>query len=379
MSPKLFLIAGETSGDLLGASLCEQIKQHYPNAELRGMAGAKMRQAGVEALVDSESMAIMGFWEVIKHLSKIKRVMRQIKLALLEDKPDALILIDYPGFNLRIAQFAKRHGIKVYYYVSPQIWAWRSGRIHTIKQCVDHMAVLFQFEKAIYRDAGIPATVAGHPLRQLVPSNLNKLECRKQLNLAGDEIIIGLMPGSRRQEVERLLPVMLDAAKQLRQHYTNARFIIPAAPGLDKSMFAQLPEYISLIDNNTYTSIKACDAIVCASGTATLEVSLLQVPMVLIYKVAPLSFWIGKKLVKTPFIGLCNIVAGKKVCEELIQDDANPAAISKAIIRCIDDNAYRQSMLKDMVQSRKLLGDGVKPSALIDSLNTLLTENTLPG
>lgn len=375
MSLDIFLIAGEVSGDLLGANLCQQIKQRYPQAQLRGMAGAKMRQAGVHALVESETMAIMGFWEVIKHLGKIKRVMRKIKLALLEKKPDVLVLIDYPGFNLRIAKFAQRHGIKVLFYVSPQIWAWRSGRIHTIKQYVDHMAVLFQFEKQIYRQAGVPVSVAGHPLRHLVPSHLNQLDCRKQLQLPQKTTIIGLMPGSRRQEIERLLPVMIDTAQQLRQRHPNAQFIIPAAQGLNPELFGDLPAYVHLINNNTYASIKACDAVICASGTATLEVSLLSVPMVLIYKVAPLSYWLGKKLIKTPFIGLCNIVAGQKVCEELIQDDANPDTITQAIERCINDNTYRDEMMHRMANTRYLLGEGSDESTLLKSITRLSGAN----
>lgn len=375
MRPNIFLVAGEASGDLLGAELCQQLRKQYPNAQFRGMAGPHMRAAGVEALVDAETMSIVGIWEVLKHLSKIKRVMRTLQLSLLENKPDLLVLIDYPGFNLRLAKFAHRHGIKVYYYVSPQIWAWRSNRIKTIKQHIDHMALLFQFEKRLYQQANVPATVVGHPLRHLVPYNLQQGACRTALNIsASSKPIIGLMPGSRRQEIERLLPTLLETAKIIHQKYPNALFILPIADGLDDSLFSNLPAYIHCISNDTYRAIKACDAIICASGTATLEVSLLQVPMILIYKVAPFSYWLGKKLIKTPYIGLCNIVAQQAVCEELIQDQANPQNIAAAIQRCLNDNEYRQRILSTMQSTRQRLGDGAQENALIDSLCALIKE-----
>ncbi len=369
MSKHYFIVAGEASGDLLGAELCQQIKQHDPHAQFSGMAGPQMRHAGVDALVDAETMSIVGIWEVLKHLPKIRRVMRRLQLALLEHKPDVLILIDYPGFNLRLAKFASQHGIKVFYYVSPQIWAWRAGRIKTIKQNVDHMAVLFQFERDIYRKAGVPVTLAGHPLRHMVPSNLEQHICQQQLKLdTSQQPIIGLMPGSRIQEISRLLPTLLESATQLMQRYPRAQFLLPIADSLDKSFFTQLPDNIHCITNNTYAAIKACDAVICASGTATLEVSLLQVPMVLVYKVAPLSYVIGKRLIKTPYIGLCNIVAEEPVCEELIQDQANADNITTATIKCLEDKLYRQTILSRMAQTRQRLGAGVKDQALLDSL-----------
>ena len=377
MKPDIFIVAGEASGDLLGAELCQQVINRYPNASFRGMAGPHMRTAGVNALVPAESMSIVGIWEVLKHLGKIKRVMRTLQLALLEKKPDILVLIDYPGFNLRLAKFAHRHGIKVYYYVSPQIWAWRSGRIKSIKQHVDHMAVLFQFEKHLYQQAYVPATVVGHPLRHLVPNNLQRDKCRQTLSITkSSSPIIGLMPGSRQQEIERLLPTLLDTSKLILKKHPQARFVLPVADSLDDSLFTNLPNHIQLIRNNTYRAIKACDAVICASGTATLEVSLLQVPMVLIYKVAPFSYWLGKKLIKTQYIGLCNIIAGQAVCEELIQDQANPTAISLAIERCLSDSDYRHKILSNMQSTRQRLGDGAKKSALLDSLCTTMENLT---
>ncbi len=362
------LVAGEASGDLLGADLAQSIQQQYPNTPLFGMAGPKMRAAGVEALIDSETMAIVGLWEIVKHLGKIKRSMRCLQLALLERKPDVIILIDYPGFNLRLADFAHRHGIKVLYYVSPQIWAWRSSRIKHIKQCIDHMAVLFPFEEKIYRKAGVPVSVVGHPLLHIVPSDLEKTNCRTQLDLS-HKTIVGLLPGSRRQEIERLLPTMLEAVKQIKAKQPDAEFVLPIASGLDHTLFNDLPDYVKCINDDTYTAIKSCDAIICTSGTATLEVSLLQVPMVVIYKIAPLSYSIGKRLVKTPFIALCNIIAEKMVCQELIQHEANANKISEEILRCLNDQAYRQTMLDDMALTRQRLGGAANSNAIVELIN----------
>ncbi|MDF1761420.1 MAG: lipid-A-disaccharide synthase [Coxiellaceae bacterium] len=359
------LVAGEASGDLLGADLAQSLLQHNPDTKLFGMAGPKMRAQGVEALIHSETMAIVGIWEIVKHLGKIKRSMRCMQLALLERKPDIIILIDYPGFNLRIADFAQRHGIKVLYYVSPQIWAWRSGRINHIKKCVDHMAVLFPFEKKIYRKAGVPVTVVGHPLTHIVPHDLNTVDSKRQLGLANKKTVVGLLPGSRRQEIEKLLPTMLAAAELIRQKKADLQCVLPIASGLDKHLFKDLPDYVQCVEDDTYTAIKACDAVICTSGTATLEVSLLQVPMTVIYKVAPLSYSLGKRLVKTPYIALCNIIAEKMVCQELIQHDANAEKISQEILHCLDDKAYRQTMLDEMAQTLQRLGGSSQNNALL--------------
>ncbi|MDF1797020.1 MAG: lipid-A-disaccharide synthase [Coxiellaceae bacterium] len=359
------LVAGEASGDLLGADLAQSILQQYPNTKLFGMAGPKMRAAGVEALVDAETMAIVGIWEIIKHLGKIKRSMRCMQLALLERTPDVIILIDYPGFNLRIADFAHRHGIKVLYYVSPQIWAWRSGRINHIKQIVDHMAVLFPFEKKIYRQAGVPVTVVGHPLTHIVPQDVNTTDCKQKLGLDCKKTVVGLLPGSRRQEIDKLLPTMLAAAAILKQKKPDLQCVLPIASGLNKRLFNDLPDYVQCIEDDTYTAIKACDAVICTSGTATLEVSLLEVPMVLIYKVAPFSYWLGKKLIKTPYIGLCNIIAEKMVCQELIQHDANAEKISQEILQCLDDKTYRENMLNEMAHTLQRLGGNSQNNALL--------------
>ncbi|MDF1655685.1 MAG: lipid-A-disaccharide synthase [Coxiellaceae bacterium] len=365
------IVAGEASGDLLGADLANTLLQQNPSSQLFGMAGPKMRAAGVEALVDSETMAIVGIWEILKHLGKIKRSMRCLQLALLERKPDVIILIDYPGFNLRLADFAHRHGIKVLYYVSPQIWAWRAGRIKHIKQCVDHMAVLFPFEKKIYRQAGVPVTVVGHPLTHIVPKDLNNSDCKQLLAIDSNTPVVGLLPGSRRQEIEKLLPTMLAAAKILKQKKPGLHCVLPIASGLDKNLFKELPDYVQCVEDDTYTAIKACDAIICTSGTATLEVSLLQVPMALIYKVAPFSYWLGKKLIKTPYIGLCNIVAENMVCQELIQHDANAEKISQEILRCLDDQSYRQTMLDEMAQTLHRLGKSTNPLMINDIISSM--------
>jgi len=356
---KILIVAGEASGDLLGAHLAKAILSLRPNTTLIGMGGSQMQSAGVDIIIDSDKLAVVGIWEILKHFSDIRGAMRTLKQLFKNDPPDLVIFIDYPGLNLHMAKHAKRAGIKVLYYVSPQIWAWRYGRIKKIKKYVEQMAVLFEFEEKLYRKENMPVSFVGHPLVDIVVPTLSRDEAAKQFQLDPNKPTIALFPGSRHSEISRLMPVIVSAVKQIKEKIPEAQFVLPLAVSLqhDDLQNYLLPG-IQVIENNTYNVLQLCDAAITASGTATLEIALQQVPMVIVYKVAPLSFWLGKKLIKIPFIGLCNIVAQEKVALELIQHDAEAKTIAQETCRFLKDATHRNEVLEKLSQVRQKLGSG---------------------
>lgn len=368
---QLMLIAGEASGDNLGASLIANLKQ---DIDCFGIGGSKMQAAGMECFIDSKELAIVGLVEIIKRLPFIIKLLKRIKRELIQRQPDAIVLIDYPGLNLRVAKIAHKLGIPVWFYVSPQIWAWRSGRINHIKKYVDHMAVLFDFERTIYQQQQIPVTVVGHPLLNTVPKYLDKTSCRQALAIPDEAKVIALIPGSRPQEIHKLLPVMLATATEIRKDIANAEFILPLAHTLDLNDIQPLLDNdIRIIQEQHYQAFKAADVAICCSGTVTLELALLATPMVIVYKMHPLSFMLGKLLVKTPYIGLSNIIAGSMVCHELLQNDVNAKCIGNEVLKLLNDNPYRDNVVNQLQRTRALLGEHHQANWC----NTLL--DTLPS
>ncbi|MDF2530387.1 MAG: lipid-A-disaccharide synthase [Gammaproteobacteria bacterium] len=361
MSRVLF-IAGEASGDAHASEVAKALKQQQANIELVGIGGQKMREAGVEIIFDAAEIAVVGLVEVIKHYPALKRAWKKAVDQLKNHRPDLLILVDYPGFNLRLAKVAKQMGIKVLYYISPQIWAWHQSRINKIKQTVDHMAVIFPFEVSFYSKADIPVTYVGSPLAESVIP-IGKEAARHKIIpslLAGEGKIIGLLPGSRHSELSRLMPVLIDCAKSLQARYPQAQFLLPIASTLSNQHFEpylQANLNIHIIENNSHAAIEACDAIICSSGTVTLEAAILGTPMVLIYKTAPLTYWLAKKLIKIKHIGLCNILAGKTIVPELIQHDANVKNIVSHACQILEDKTYQEQMRKDLAWIRQQLGE----------------------
>lgn len=356
---KILIVAGEASGDLLGAHLAKAILALEPNTTLIGMGGPQMQSAGVNIIIDANKLAVVGVWEILKHLGDIRSAMRTLKQLFKTDPPDLVIFIDYPGFNLRMAKQAKRSGIKVLYYVSPQIWAWRYGRIKKIKKYIDRMAVLFAFEEKLYQKENMPVSFVGHPLVDIAIPTLTPNEVAIQLQLDTQKPIIALFPGSRHSEITRLMPVIVSAVELIKAQLPAAQFVLPLASSLSREDLRDylIPE-IQVVENNTYNLLPLCNAAICASGTATLEIALQQVPLVIIYKVTPLSFWLGKRLIKTPFIGLCNIVAEEKVALELIQHDANATITAEEILRLITEPNHREKTLDKLAQVKLKLGGG---------------------
>ncbi len=353
---QIFIVAGEPSGDLLGGYLAEALSQHYPTYSLQGVGGKHMRQAHVDTLVDAEPLAMIGFTEIITKLPLICKTMRFLMDFLKKNPPDLLILIDYPGFNLRLAAKARTLGIKVMYYVSPQIWAWHYSRIKKIKKNVDLMAVLFPFEEKIYANAGVPVKFVGHPIIEKAKPDLSKKAAYEKFSLDASQPIIAVLPGSRHREVQTLLPDMLTAIQSIKQQKPDAQFVLPLAPNLSPTILSSFSlNAIKVIENNTYNVLQLCDAAIVASGTATLEVAVLGVPQVIIYRLNALTYQLAKRLANVKYFGLCNIVAEQPIALELIQNQVKTKSISDEIITLLDDQHYRQQIQKKISHLKQKL------------------------
>jgi len=319
------VVVGEASGDAHAARVVTALKQRAPDIKVSGIGGEKLRAAGMEINIDFSELAVMGLVEVLKRYRHLKNVFNQMVERLKTHRPDLLVLVDYPGFNLKLAKEAKKLGIPVAYYISPKIWAWRKGRVKTIQRVVDKMLVLFPFEVPIYEQAGVAVNCVGHPLVDAVKRTLTTIQAKEKLGLEKAHKVIGLFPGSRRSEVEMLLPLMIQAAERIKQQQLDIQVVVPLAPGLNKEALApilaasRLP--IQVVDSEFYDLTSACDAIVAASGTVTLEIALLGVPHFICYRVSPVTYKILRRLVRIPYVGLCNIVTNKALITEILQDD----------------------------------------------------------
>lgn len=359
---RVMIVAGEASGDMYGAQLAAEAASLAPGLRFFGIGGARMREAGVETLVDSADMAVVGLVEVLRHFDVIAAAFLKLKRILLDDPPSLLVLIDYPGFNLRLARVARRAGVRVLYYISPQIWAWRRGRVHQIARLVDHMAVIFPFEVPFYQEAGVPVSFVGHPLYDQVSVSTGRPEAAASFGLDPDRRTVGLFPGSRRSEVRRLLPVIVAAATGLKRRFPDLQFVLPLASTLgEEDVTPQLNGAaldVTVTRERLHDLIRACDAVITVSGTVTLEIALVGTPMVVIYRLSPLTYQLAKRLVRVKNIALCNIVAGETVVRELIQEQASPPAITAEIETILHDTAYRDAIVNRLATVRSRLGRG---------------------
>jgi len=320
-----------------------------------------MREAGVDLWADAGNMAVVGLTEVLSKLRVILSVMSRLKKSMRFQKPDLVILIDYPDFNLPLARSAKKNGIPVFYYISPQVWAWRRGRIKTLGRVVDRMAVILPFEEPLYRKSGVDASFVGHPLLDAVRVSSSRRETLRRLGLRDNVTTVALLPGSRKGEVTRLLPGMLKAVRLIAGKIQPVQFLLPLADTLDPAWVESrmqgvyAPE-IRLVRGATYDAVAAADAAVVVSGTATLETALLGTPLIVIYKVSALSYLIGRMLISVDHIGLVNIVAGKTVAPELIQHQANPERIAAEVLAILGDADRRRIIKEELLQLREKLG-----------------------
>jgi len=358
----VMILAGEASGDAHAAEFVGVLKREHPDIEISGMGGSAMARAGVDVFFDSSIIAVVGLVEVARHWGDIKRAMAIVRQRLEQTRPDLLVLVDYPEFNLKMARHARELGIKVLFYISPQVWAWRPHRIHKIGRLIDHMAVIFKFEQAFYEKAGIPVTFVGHPLVDRVKPAGDRARLRERLGIAAGERVIGLFPGSRRSEIARLLPLMFATARRLQRDHPGTRFLLPVASTLDYDELERLSADsgvdILLSRDDIHTTILCCDAIVSCSGTVTLEIALLGVPMCIVYRMSWLSHLIMRRLITIPHIGLANIVAGKPVVREFLQRDASPENICRELNALVDDSAYRRQVIAGLERVRENLGGG---------------------
>jgi len=349
---KYYLVAGEASGDLHGANLMKALKEEDGEAEFRYFGGDKMEAEGGTLVKHYADMAFMGFTEVVLNLRTIFKNLKACKEDLIEWQPDVLILIDFPGFNLKMAAFAKANGIKVCYYISPKVWAWNQKRVLKIKKVVDHMFCILPFEVDFYREWGMEVDYVGNPLLDEIAQFTPDTDFRRNHQL-GAEKIIALLPGSRKQEIERLLPVMLS----ITEHYPACTFVIAAAPNFTESYYQQFTgaKKVKLLFNNTYNLLHHAHAAVVASGTATLETALFKVPQVVVYKGGTISIAIARLLVKIKFISLVNLIVNKKIVTELIQEDCNREKVNEEL-NMIMEGAGREMMLKHYDELLLLMG-----------------------
>jgi lipid-A-disaccharide synthase len=358
----VMILAGEASGDAHAAEFVEQLRREQPDIELSGMGGQAMQKAGVDVFFDSSIIAVVGLVEVLHHWGDIKKAMEIVKQHLDETRPDLLVLVDYPEFNLKMARHARQLGIRVLFYISPQVWAWRPGRIHKIGCLIDHMAVIFKFEKQYYENAGIPVSFVGHPLVDKVKADGDTQAARAKLGISTTAKVVGLFPGSRRSEITRLLPVLFATAQQMQARDPALRFLLPVAPSLDfeavSTQAASSGLNIVVTRDQLYDVISSCDAIATCSGTVTLEIALLNIPMCILYKISWLSYLILRRLVRIPYIGLANIVADKAVVREYLQSDVNPATLSGELFELIENQQYREQVKTGLSRVRENLGGG---------------------
>ncbi|MDP2942308.1 MAG: lipid-A-disaccharide synthase [Candidatus Omnitrophota bacterium] len=340
MDKTIMIIAGEASGDLHGSSLASSLKAIDPDLRLIGMGGEKMIKAGVESYQNIEDLSVIGLGEVLSNLGKFTAVFRCLVGRLDSEKPDCVVLIDYPEFNLRFAKEAKKRNIPVIYYISPQIWAWRKGRVKIVKKFIEKMLVIFAFEKEFYEKEAVAAEFVGHPLLDVVRPRFSREEFLKLQGLADNKKILALLPGSRQIEVIRNLPVMLKAAGIIKNKLDDdIQFVIAKPKEIKGEIYAEILKDCRLkpkiIEDYPYDCVNAADLVLVASGTATLETAILEKPMLIIYKVSLLTWLVGKMLVKIPDIGLVNIVAGARIVPEFIQFDATAEKIADEAIGLI--------------------------------------------
>lgn len=338
---RIFMVAGEASGDLLGAELLQDLHARIPQLEASGVGGPRMIGTGFTSFHDAHDLSLIGLAEVIRHLPHVLGILNDLTRRLRENPPDLLITIDLPDFNFALAKRARKLGIRVVHYVSPQVWAWRSGRVWKVAKLVNHLLTLFPFEKQLYAATGLPVTFVGHPLVERARPSRSRAEVRASLGVGVGEKLVVLLPGSRRGEISRLLGVMVESCRILERR-GGVRFALAQAETVTE---AQLREHwpagegpeIALRRGETYDLLAAADAALVASGTATLETALLGAPMVVVYKVSPVTYWIGRRVVRVPFFALANLVAGEGLVPERLQEEVTPQQLVADLTRLLED------------------------------------------
>lgn len=377
---KILLSAGEASGDLHGSHLIQQIKLLQPETEFLGLGGDLMQTAGMRILYHVNQMSIIGLTEVIKNLSFLRAVFRHLREVMVREKPNLVILIDYPGFNLRLAEMAHRLGIPVMYFIIPQVWAWGGRRIRKIARFVDRAAVILPFEESLLNAAGVNARYVGHPLMDSLAPKFSRTEFLTRHQVTPHQKILGLLPGSRISEVTRLLPEMLAVAQKLKAKYSDLVIFVGKAGNLDWEVYQPLVsglDFVRIVDGETYDVMQHADALIVASGTATLEAALLGTPLILVYRTSSLTYFVARRVIKIKYLGLPNIIAGKSVVPEFIQHEFTAARVLPVLEEFLFNPAQNQARRAALSEIRgKLQGGGAARNAAKIALEMLDTRRS---
>lgn len=373
---RVMIIAGEASGDIHAAKLVREVKEKDPNISFYGTGGESMRQAGVDTLIDSSELAVVGLFEVLAHWNTISGALKKMQHLLRTEPPDLLVLVDYPDFNLRLAKTAKECGVKVLYYISPQVWAWRQKRVFKIRQLVDMMAVVFPFEESFYKKYDVPVRFVGHPLVDEVHATSDKATLLKEFLLDNDKPVVGLFPGSRQSEVKRLLPIIVESARQILKAKPDTQFVIPVASTLKEedilAYFDGLELNMRVISHRTHDVMQVCDVVITVSGTVTLELALMKTPMVVINKISRFSYFFVGRMLKIDHVALCNIVANQRIVPEFIQKDAQANKISQKVIELLDNDEERNMIKTGLAAIKEKLSNAKSKTELSDLLLDML-------
>lgn len=368
--PKVGIVAGEASGDLLGSHLIRALKKHRPDIEFIGIAGPKMQGEGARSLFPIERLSVRGYVEVLRHLPGLLKIRSELAQFFIKTKPDLFIGIDAPDFNFGLERKLKRKGIRTIHYVSPSIWAWRKGRMGKIKRAVSHMLALFPFEPAIYEQANVPVTYVGHPLADILPMEPDKQGARESLKIKDDKLVIAMLPGSRQSEVKQLADLYVKTAKLIAQDHPDVKFLVPLITRETRAIFEQAmyanqayETSIQVLFGHAHMAMEAADAVIVASGTATLEAALLKRPMVITYRMPWMSWWILKRMNYLPYVGLPNILAGRFVVPELLQNDAVPEKLAEATLRMVSDKALMKEISAEFTRIHVTLRQNTEEKA----------------
>ncbi|HEY2109085.1 MAG TPA: lipid-A-disaccharide synthase [Candidatus Acidoferrales bacterium] len=362
-APEILISAGEASSDMYAARLATALRSRT-DARLFGMGGKQMAEAGVELIADYHQVAVVGISEVLHKIPTVVGVQRKIAAEAVRRRALLAILVDSPGTHLGVARRLKNNGIRVGYFIGPQVWAWRPGRVRVVKRLVERMVVIFPFEEEIYREAGVPVNFVGHPLVDVVRASMSRTEFAARHGLDAGRPIVTLLPGSRRSEIERHYPLIMDACKRLSREPQNRsaiQFVLAAAPALGRELFAPYEQpgvSVTRVESATYEALAAADCAIVASGTATVEAALLGTPMVVVYRVSPTSAFVLKRMVRSPFIAMVNLIAGRRVVPELIQDQFTSEAVEQEVRKLLESPAARDEMKTGLAEVRTKLGPG---------------------
>jgi len=378
--PRILISSGEASGDLYAAELVRHLAPLVPGLEVFGLGGDRLAGQGAHLLAHARELAVVGLLEVVTHLRRIRRVFHRVLDEVDRQRPDVAVLIDYPDFNLRLAKQLHARGVPVLYYVSPQVWAWRRGRLRAIRETVARMIVIFPFEEALYREAGIPVSFVGHPLVDLVQPAMDRAAVLRSLDLDPARPMVALLPGSRAQEIAHHLPRLAAAVRLLLGRRPDLQFALALAPSLDphRVAAATLGLPIRLASGRTHDVLSSCAVAIVASGTATVEAALLGAPMVVVYHLSPITYLLGRRLVDVPHFAMVNLIADRRVVTEIIQREFTPERTAEEVLALLEDEGRRERMLQDLAEVRRRLGAPGASARAAEDVRQALSVGAVP-